>query len=153
MKISDYKVGTSFEITCTKQNRKLNGKETNEYIYDSFEINKNHAYLWGRKSEQVITVKATIIEEDVLMEKIYKHNSDYDSNQIDYFGWISFEDSGDLRINMIYPNIKLYFICFPYGPDANRFWSYDRKDPFTDKLLHKAGDRRGMTVRLKIEEI
>lgn len=153
MKINNYKVGTSFNITCVKVNRKLSGKETSEIIYDSFEISKEHAYIWGRKPEQVIVVKATIIEEDVLMDKLYRKNSDYDCNKIDYFGWITFEDDGTYRINMIYPNIKQYFVCFPYGADAGRFWSQDIKDFNTNKIIHKAGDRRGMTVRLKIDEI
>ena len=152
MKISDYKVCTSFEITCAKVKRKKEGKETDEYIYDSFGIDKNHTYMWGRKPEQVIKVKATIIEEDVLMSKLYRYNSDYDCNQIDYFGWISFEKEY-LDIRMIYPNIKLYFVCFPYGPDAGRFWNNDIQNPYTLEIEHHKGDRKGMTVRLKIEEI
>ena len=153
MKIPNYQIGTSFEITCAKVKRKIGFEETDEYIYDSFEINKNHTYLWGRKPEQVINVKATIIEEDVLMSKIYRKDSDYDCNQIDYFGWISFEDDGTYRISMIYPNIKLYFICFPNGPDCKRFWLDDIKDFKTNEIIHYKGDREGMTVRLKIEEI
>jgi len=142
MKISDYKVGTSFEITCAKVKRKKEGKEIDEYIYDSFEINKDHAYLWGRKPEQIIKVKATIIEEDVLISQLYKYNSGYNCNQIDYFGWISFEDSGELKIGLIYQNIKLYFICFPYGPDAGRFWDQDLKDFKTNEIIRHAGDRK-----------
>lgn len=152
MKIPDYKVGTTFEITCAKIKRKFEGKESDEYVYDSFGIDKDHTYMWGRKPEQVIKVKATIIEEDVLMSKLYRHDSDYDCNKVDYFGWISFEKD-ELDIRMIWRNIKLYFMCFPYGPDAGRFWSQDMKDYKTYEIIHKAGDRKGMTVRLKIEEI
>lgn len=157
MKINDYKVGYSFEIYCTKHCRKVGGELTEQIIYDSFDIKKEHAYLWGRKPEDIVKVKATIIEEDVIVGDLFKKNSDYDKNQIDYFGWIDFEHDKAVKISMIYPNIKLYFVCFPCGPDVIRFWDYDSVkfdyDNGQKNIDHLAGDRRGMTVRLKIEEI
>ena len=58
-----------------------------------------------------------------------------------------------ISMSMFNYNIKIYSVCFPYGADAGRFWDQDIKDFNTNKIIHKAGDRRGMTVRLKIEEI
>lgn len=136
MKIKDYKTGTTFEITCTKEHN----------CYNHFQIHKDLVHMYGKKQEDVITVKCTIIEEDVIVSDLYKYGSSYDANKVDYFGWIEFEDDGTYDIGLIYPNIKLYFMCFAYGPDARRFWNHDIDN-------HKKGDRRGMTVRLKIEEL
>ena len=73
MKINDYKVGTSFEINCAKQKH----IRTGETIYDSFGINKNLAYMWGRKPEDVVKARCTIIEEDVrLRDKFNDKNYD-----------------------------------------------------------------------------
>ena len=149
MKINDYKVGTTFEITCTKENTKnFHNKEGNTY-YNNFGIIPRLANMWGRKEEDIIKVKGTIIEEDLIVSDLYKYGSSYDANQVDYFGWIYFEDfeeTGQYDIKLIYPNIHLYFMCFPYGPDSGRFWKIDCGK-------HKKGDRKGMTVRLKFEEI
>lgn len=152
MIISDYKVGTSFEINCTKQKH----TNTEEIVYDSFGIVENLAYMWGRKSEDVIKVKMTIIEEDVLLREKFKDNN-YDDNSIDYFGLITWEDDGTLKIGLIYPNIKLYNICFPYVIDDCLFFDKDyttiNPETYEDIVLHKKGDRHRMTVRLKVEEI
>ena len=142
MKINDYKIGTIFFITCTKE---VN-KRTNKIYYNNFEINPSLASIWGRKREDVILVKATIIEEDVLIQPLFRDQS-YDVNSIDYFGHIDFKKDGTYNICMIYPNIHQYFICFPYGPDSERFYNCD----FLSNNIHK-GDRKSMTVRLKIEE-
>ena len=90
----------------------------------------------GRKPEEVITVKATIIEEDVMCQKLMA-GKNYDVNSIDYFGQIFFKED-KIYINLIYPNIKQYFICFPYGTDIG--------------LFDSEGNRKEMNVRLKIEE-
>lgn len=137
MEIKDYKVGTSFEIKCSKEEHRTYGKEDGKYYYQNFGIVKEHASIWGVKSENVITVKATIIEEDVMCQKLMV-DKNYDNNSIDYFGRISFDD-GKISISIIFPNIKQYFICFAYGTDVG--------------LFDKDGNRRGMNVRLKIEEL
>lgn len=147
MKINDYKKGTEFEITCVRYNHPEYG-----LIYKSFQINKEHANIWGEKSENVITVKAIIVDEDVIIEDLMKDKS-YDDNCVDYFGLVDFNDDVTYDIGLIYPNIKQYFVCFAYGPSATRFWSFDNKDIDTGEYYHKKGDRRSMTVRLKIEEI
>lgn len=157
MIIDDYKVGYSFEIDCVKSFKRINGEPTEQIIYDSFGIKKEYAYMWARNPEDIVKVKATIIEEDVIISNLFKGDSGYDTNQVDYFGWIDFEHNEPTKIGMIYPNIKLYFVCFPDGPDAARFWKHDsiKFDYDTDDktIDHLACDRRGMTVRLKIEEI
>lgn len=148
MKINDYKVGTSFEINCTKQQH----IRTGETIYDSFGIVENLAYMWGRKPEDIVKVKCTIIEEDVLLREKFKDDN-YDDNSTDYFGFIDGFEKNDLKISMIWRNIKLYTICFPYGPDSQRFWEHDQLNYETDEYEFRKGDRRAMTVRLKIEEL
>ena len=136
MIIDNYKVDTSFEITCSKEENKTSGKKDGKHYYQNFGIVKKHAYMWGANPENVITVKATIIEEDVMCQKLMV-DKNYDNNSIDYFGRISF-DEGRISISIIYPNIKQYFICFPYGTDVG--------------LFDKDGNREEMNVRLKIEE-
>jgi len=153
MKINDYKVGTIFITNCTKVKQRYCGEETNVFIYDSFGINPLHASIWGRNPEDIVKVKCTVIEEDVIISDLMKRDSGYDENCTDYFGWIDMEKEDNYDIAMIFANIKLYFVCFPYGPDAGRFWNYDVENSRTYEIEHHKGDRRGMTVRLKIEEI
>ena len=152
MKINNYKVGTSFEITCTKRKHIITG----ETVYDSFGIIENLAYMWGRKPEDIVKVRCKIIEEDVLLMNKFK-DKNYDENCTDYFALITWGDDGTLNIGLIYPNIKLYDMCFPYEIDKCLFYdkdftTYDYKT-FEEKIVHKKGDRHRMTVRLKIEEI
>ena len=52
MKIYNYKIGYSFEIDCAKSFRKINGEP--QIIYDSFDIMKKYAYMWGRNPEDII---------------------------------------------------------------------------------------------------
>lgn len=146
MKIKDYKVGTTFEIGCVKDTS--DGGE----CFCDFGITPMFASVFARRPEDAIKVKGTIIEEDIIVGDIYKKGSSYDDNQTDYFAWVEFEDDGTYNIGLFQPNIKLYFMCFPNGPDVLRFWNFDSMDYHTGKYLHKRGDRRGMTVRLKFEE-
>lgn len=149
MKINNYKVGTTFEIGAGKKYYP-DGKFK---CYGSFGVSKNHLSIFGVKPEDFVNIKATIIEEDVIVENLLK-DPNYNENQIEYFGHISFEDGLDkLRISMIYPNIKLYFVCFPYGPSVSRFWNVDDIDLATHEIKNHKGDRRSMTVKLKVEEI
>ena len=152
MRINDYKIGTTFEITCTKRKH----IHTGEIVYDSFGIVENLAYMWGRKPEDIIKVRCKIIEEDVLLMNKFK-DKNYDENCTDYFALITWEDDGTLKIGLIYPNIKLYNMCFPYEIDKCLFYDrdfteYDYKT-FEEKIVYKKGDRHRMTVRLKVEEI
>jgi len=73
MKINDYKIGTSI-VTTAAQRTNNNGT-----FYTSFGVNKNYAHAFGVKPEDVVNVKATIIEEDVLIGDKYK-DKNYDSN-------------------------------------------------------------------------
>ena len=86
MIINDYKVGTSFEINCAKRQHIRAG----ETIYDSFGIVENLAYMWGRKPEDIVKVKCTIIEEDVLLREKFK-DENYDENYTDYFALITWK--------------------------------------------------------------
>jgi hypothetical protein len=149
MIIPDYKVGTQFEINCTKYMHPT----YNVVVYRDFDISHKLAFMYGRKPEDIIKVNATIIEEDVLVSELIKYGSTYDSKKIDYVGYVDFDnDDGVLKIHMIYSNVSLYNMCFPYGPDACRFYSNDIIDSNTGNIKHHKGDRKGMTVRLKIED-
>ena len=149
MTINDYKIGTSFEINCAKHKH----IKTGETIYDSFGIDKKFANLYGRSPEQVIRVKCTIIEESVIVKDLMNKDSDYDENSIDYFGFIDGFEKNNLKISIIWRNIKLYVMGFPYGPDSRRFWEFDQLNYETKEYEFRKGDRRAMTVRLKIEEL
>ena len=107
----------------------------------------------ARKPEEIRKVKCTIIEEDVLVNELMKRGSDYDTNKVDYFGWIEFQEDGTFEIRMIYGNIKLYYMCFSSSPDTGRFYYEDSVVYIHGNCRWHAGDRRGMTVRLKVEEI
>ena len=148
MVITDYRVGTTFETTCATRHVK-----EGHPFYDSFGIDVEHCWMRARKPEEIRKVRCTIIEEDVLVNELMKHGSDYDTNKVDYFGWIEFQEDGTLDIRMIYGNIKLYFMCFPYTPDTVRFYSEDSVVDIHGNYRWHAGDRRGMSVRLKVEEI
>ena len=148
MKINDYKVGTSFEITCTKHQH----NKTGEIVYENFGIDKKFTGVYGKKPEDVIKVRCMITEEDIIIKNLYRDKT-YDTNSIDYLGFIDGFEKNDLHISMIWRNIKLYMVCFPYGPDSQRFWEYDQKNYDTCEYEFKKGDRRAMTVRLKVEEI
>ena len=149
MTINDYKIGTSFEINCAKHKN----IKTGETVYDSFGIDKKFANLYGRSPEQVIRVKCTIIEEDVIIKDLMNKDSDYDENSIDYFGFIDGFEKNNLKISIIWRNIKLYAICFPNSPDSQRFWEFEQLNYKTNEYEFRKGDRRAMTVRLKIEEL
>ena len=116
MVITDYKVGTVFETTCAAKHG-----EDGRPFYDSFGIDAEFCWMRARKPEEIRNVRCTIIEEDVLVNELMKRGSDYDTNKVDYFGWIDFQEDGTLDIRMIYGNIKLYYMCFSSSPDTGRF--------------------------------
>ena len=150
MKINDYKIGTSI-VTTAAQRTNSNGT-----FYTSFGVNINYAHAFGIKPEDVVNVKATIIEEAVLIGDKYK-DKNYDSNSIDYFALITWQDDNTLEINLISPNIKVYNVCFPYVIDEHLFYDKDITkidlNTLETKTLHKKGDRHKMTVRLNVERI
>jgi hypothetical protein len=152
MIIPDYKVGTQFEINCTKYMHPT----YNVVVYRDFDISHKLAFMYGRKPEDIIKVNATIIEEDVHLRDKF-NDKNYDENCTDYFGLITWEDDNSLSIGLIYANIKLYNMCFPYVIDECLFFDNDIKkfnyETYEETIIHKKGDRHKMTVRLKIEEI
>lgn len=148
MIIPDYRVGTVFETTCATKH-----VEDERPFYDSFGIDDEFCWTRARKPEEIRNVKCTIIEEDVLVNELIKRDSDYDTNKVDYFGWVEFQEDRTFDIRMIYGNIKLYSMCFPSSPDTYRFYSEDSVVDIHGNYRWHAGDRRGMTVRLKVEEI
>lgn len=147
MKIVDYRKGTTFECQCAYRGRIVDGRPW----LDSFGITKELASIYGRKPENIVTARGTIVEEDVIVSNLMKYGSQYDTNSHEYFGWVDFEDDGTFDLRMIYGNIKLYVICFPSGPDINRLYSNEVRDTVTWEVIHQPGDRRGMTIKLVFE--
>jgi hypothetical protein len=135
MKIRDYKVGTTFIINCTKHFGH----------YDSFGILPELAFMWARKENEIIKVECTIVEEDIIVSDLYK-DPKYNPNSLDYFAHIDFNEDGTYSTVIIYHTLNIYNMCFPNGPDAERFYKFDG-------LHHKKDDRKSMTVRIKVEEI
>lgn len=151
MKIEDYKVGTSFITTAV-----LRTNKSDKVFFTAFGIDKKHAHYYSAKPYDVVDVKCTIIEEDVIIGDKYK-DKNYDLNSVDYFALITWEDNDNLDISLISPNIKVYNICFPYVIDEHLFYNKDviKTDYKTLKTetTHRKGDRHRMTVRLKVENI
>lgn len=85
---------TTFTATCTKA-------DYGDFFTD-FGIHKDHAHIWGAKSEDVLEVKMCISE----------NQSPPDWNAQEYWGWYDFELK---EFSLIFPNYKLLFVCFPYG--------------------------------------
>ena len=65
MVITDYKVGTVFETTCAAKH-----VEDGRPFYDSFGIDVEFCWTLARKPEEIRNVRCTIIEEDVLVNKL-----------------------------------------------------------------------------------
>lgn len=151
MKIEDYKVGTSFITTAV-----LRTYKSDKVFFTTFGIDKKQAHYYSAKPYDVVDVKCTIIEKDVIIGDKYK-DKNYDSNSVDYFALITWEDNDNLDISLISPNIKVYNICFPYVIDEHLFHNKDviKTDYKTLKTetTHRKGDRHRMTVRLKVENI
>lgn len=151
MKIEDYKVGTSFITTAV-----LRTNKSDKVFFTAFGIDKKHAHYYSAKPDDVVDVKCTIIEEDVIIGDKYK-DKNYDPNSVDYFALITWEDNDNLDVSLISPNIKVYNICFPYVIDEHLFYNKDviKTDYKTLKTetTHRKGDRHRMTVRLKVENI
>ena len=139
-------IGTEF-ITTAVEN--YNGRG----FFNNFQANRKHAYSFGTKPEDIVDVKCTIIENDVIIGELYK-NPEYDSNSQDYFALAQvIDDKSGYNIGLISPNIKVYHICFPYGADVERFYDKDIHDILTDRILFHAGERRAYHLRLKVDKI
>ena len=119
MKIEDYKAGTSFITTAV-----LRTNKSDKVFFTAFGIDKKHAHYYSAKPDDVVDVKCTIIEEDVIIGDKYK-DKNYDPNSVDYFALITWEDNDNLDISLISPNIKVYNICFPYVIDEHLFYNKD----------------------------
>ena len=121
-------VGRTFRTTAVRHY-----KDDETMIYASFEVSKKYAYMWGEKSEGVIDVELTVIEQDVWLEEYYKT---HDCNTPDYFAYYNLNDD---NLSMIFCNVKCYNCCFPYGADHH---CYDYE-----------GNRQGSTVIVSVKEM
>lgn len=143
VKIDSIEVGTKFSTTAIMH------KDDKREFLKHFGASRDHCYVWGCKPEDIVDVECEIIENDVLVDQLMR-DKNYDCNQQDYFACISVEDDGTLDVGIVEPNIKVFFMCFPYGCDIERFWNHEVKDVWTHEIKHKKGDRRNYMARLKV---
>ena len=134
--LGNCEIGTSFEVYAVKKHSKWG-----DFYNFINRIDPDHSSWFGCKKEDVITVRCTIIANDISVVALYK-DPNYDENCIDYL--MSYDLRHDNMIVM--HNIKVFNCCFPYGADAICFAHHD-----TDE--YKKGDRIGYLCRVKIEEI
>ena len=67
----------------------------------------NHEKMFGVKDTDETYRLTFDINED---------QSEPDWNAIEYWGWLDFSD---MEYKMIFPNYKLFHVCFPYGVKAS----------------------------------
>lgn len=137
--------GTKFNTTAVKE-KDSNGSD----IFTHFESIRKHASLWGFNPEDILDVECEIMDNDLSIESILADQS-YDNNRIDYFCCASAED-GSFNVSLIFPNIKLFFMCFPYGCDIERYWQHDIPDEYGN-IKYRKGDRRNYMMRIKVKEL
>lgn len=146
IKIESIENGTIFKTTAVVV---TNSRGT---FMTHFGASREHSYVWGCKPEDIVNVECEIIENDVLVDQLMV-DKNYDNNKQDYFACISVEDDGTFDVRFVEPNIKVFFMCFPYGCDIERVWQHDIKDVWTNEIKHKKGDRRNYMARLKVNLI
>ena len=144
VKIDSIEPGTKFRTTAVISER--NG----EKLFTHIGVSRIHSSIWGVDPEDIVNIECEIVDNDLSINELILDKS-YDSNCIDYFCHAEIEDNC-FDISMIYPNIKQFFICYPYGPDASRFWSHEITDS-DGNIIHRPGDRRAYQMRLKVKEI
>lgn len=137
--------GTKFNTTAIKEKDSGGGD-----IFMYFESIREHASAWGLNPKDILDVECEIVDNDLSIESIMADRS-YDDNCTDYFCCASEEDDG-FNISLIFPNIKLFFMCFPYGCDIERYWQHDMPDK-DGNIKHRKGDRRNYMMRIKVKEL
>ncbi len=137
--------GTKFNTTAVKE-KDSNGGD----IFMHFESIREHASVWGLNPKDILDVECEIVDNDLSIESILADRS-YDDNSTDYFCCASVEDDG-FNVSLIFPNIKLFFMCFPYGCDIERYWQHDIPDE-DGNIEHRKGDRRNYMMRIKVKEL
>lgn len=142
--IDSVEPGTKFVTTAVLH------KDSKEPFLKHFGASRDHCYVWGCKPEDIVDVECEIVENDVLVDQLLR-DKNYDNDKKEYFACISVEDDGTLDVGIVEPNIKVFFMCFPYGCDAERFWGHEIRDIYTNEIIHKVGDRRNYMVTLKVK--
>ena len=144
--IASIEPGTKFNTTAI-----LKTNSSGILFFDRFQASREHYYVYGIKdSSEILDVECEIVDNDLDIESILRDKS-YDNNQIDYFCLARVEKDG-FHIGLIYPNVKVFFMCFPYGCNAERFWNHDIHDINGD-IEYKKGSRRSYMMRIKVKEI
>ena len=106
--LGNCEIGTSFEVYAVKKHSKYG-----DFYNFINRIDPEHSSWFGCKKEDVITVRCTIIANDISVVALYK-DPEYDENCIDYL--MSYDLRNDNMIIM--HNVKVFNCCFPYGADA-----------------------------------
>lgn len=95
-------------------------EKNGEIYFNHIGLNPKYAHYFG------VSDKDKIYE--IVLEP-HEDQSEPNWNDIDYWGWLDYEDN---EYKIIWPNYKLFHCCFPYGVDAEE----------------KSG--KGKSVRLKL---
>ncbi len=87
---------------------KLGIKQENDFgtFFNRIGLEPNHKKMFGVKDTDEIYRLTFDIHED---------QSEPDWNAIEYWGWLDFSD---MEYKMVFPNYKLFHVCFPYGVKA-----------------------------------
>lgn len=145
IKLDTIEPGTKFVTTATVE--KKNGEE----VFTHIGVSRKHSSIWGVDPDKIVDIECEIVDNDLLIDDLML-DKDYDNNCVDYFCHAEIEKDGRFDIGLIYANIKVYFVCFPYGADASRFWHHtiERVDGTVE---HKEGDRRAYNMRIKVRKL
>jgi hypothetical protein len=137
LKLDKFDIGTEFYTYGIK----AIGPSNRKFYNFINRIDPDHAWIFGKKKEDVIKLKCTILANDISVKRLYT-DQDYDENCIDYL--MGYDTVFNTAIIM--HNIKVFNCCYPYGADAIVYATKDTS-------LYKKGDRTGYLCRLKVEEV
>lgn len=121
--------GTKFTIGATEEIQ----PRTGEHFFSHFGIVREHSHMWGRKPEDVVDVECEIVDNDLSIESLMK-DENYDNNCVDYFACIYVREDNTFNVGFIFPNIKQFFVCFPYGTNESRFYTNGKRRSYMARL-------------------
>ena len=142
IKVSSISLGTRFTVTAVPAE-----SGTGEKYFTKLHVSRAYADIWGVSSNDITDIECEITDSDVSVDTLITDPC-YDNNSVDYFCHAEPVEDG-YELNLFFENIKLFFMCFPYGCDAERIWKHDITDT-NGKILHKVGDRKSYMLRFKV---
>lgn len=142
IKVSSISPGTKFTATAIPAESAIGEK-----YFIKFHVPRMYADIYGVNADDITDIECEIIDSDVSVDTLIT-DPGYDNNSVDYFCHAEPVKDG-YELNLFFENIKLFFMCFPYGCDAERFWKHDITDA-NGEILHKVGDRKSYMLRFKV---